>query len=312
MKDIADIRNELLRAEGRAGWRVALEDIAEERGYFDRLDDEHAALFAEAGPVLLVTFEDEPAAYDRPRRAPLGWDLADARGWSSLVLIARAPRWFRAAAVYEYFDRLVDDAFFEEFDRVIFFGAGPGGYAASAYSVAAPGAVVLTLAPQSSLTPARAGWDHRFPAARRLDFTSRYGYAPEMIEAAARAFVVHDPEIVEDAAHATLFADHGAQIVRARHFGPKLGAILEQTGALAEMLDTVARPDPSLTAFYRALRARRNSWHWLRRLLADLEAADNPLRVATLCRALLANGHKAPRLRRALARAEEALGETTD
>ena len=41
-------------------------------------------------------------------------------------------------AVYGFFDQILDDGFFDEFDTIIFYGAGPCGYAATAYSVAAP------------------------------------------------------------------------------------------------------------------------------------------------------------------------------
>ena len=47
--------------------------------------------------------------------------------------------WFRDNRVYGYFDRLIADGFFEDFDTVIFYGAGSCGYAAAAFSVAAPG-----------------------------------------------------------------------------------------------------------------------------------------------------------------------------
>ena len=117
---------------------------------------------------------------------PLGAEHRAAGGWSHLCLIAEGDTWFRDPAVYAYFDRLVDDAFFEDFDHVLFYGAGMAGYAACAYSVAAPGAQVLALNPRATLDPAAGRWDDRDRAARRLDFTSRYGYAPDMLEGAAQ------------------------------------------------------------------------------------------------------------------------------
>ncbi|GKY88579.1 hypothetical protein [Sinisalibacter aestuarii] len=284
MKDTSDFLLELAEAGDLGSWRIALEDIAEERGYYDALGAEHAALFAEGGEVLLVSFEEEAAARARANHAPLGWTLAQARGWSSLVLLSRGQTWFRDPHVYAYFDRLVDDGFFDEFTSVIFLGAGDGGYAAAAFSVAAPGATLIALAPQATLSPERAGWDKRFPEARRLDFTSRYGYAAAMAEAALHAFVIHDPAIAEDAMHAQLFESRGIQPVRARHFGASLAAVLEQTGALGAMLDAAAAGRLDSAAIYRALRARRDSVAWLRNLLADVSAGGDPHKVVRLCR----------------------------
>lgn len=307
MKDIADDLAELAGADDAASWRVALEDIAEERGYFDALGRDHAALFTEAGPVLLVSFEAEPNVRARNGRAPLGWALARPASWSSLVLISRGPSWFRDPEIYSYFDRLVDDGFFDEFDRVIFTGAGPCGYAAAAFSVAAPGATVIALGPQATLTPARAGWDKRFPEARRLDFTSRYGYAPEMCEAAAAAFVLFDPAEREDAMHAALFAAGGATPLPARHFGAELAELLARSGALGEIVTAAAEDQLDAAAVYRALRARRAQSPWLRRLLAAAESRGGPGLVRRLCTHVLAHGRRAPRFRQALERAEREL-----
>ncbi len=201
----------------------------------------------------------------------------------------------------------MDDGFFDEFDRVIFLGAGPCGYAAAAYSVTAPGATVIALAPQATLTPERAGWDTRFAEARRLDFTSRYGYAPEMCEAAAQAFVLYDPAEAEDAMHGALFAAAGATPVRTRHTGPALADLLEASGALGRIVAAAAEGRLDAPALARALRARRDHLPWLRRLLSELEARGQPARVKRLCSHVLARGRRAPRFRRALDAAERHL-----
>ena len=40
---------------------------------------------------------------------------------------------------------------------------------------------------------------------RRADFSSRYGYAPDMLDAAEQAYVIYDPCERLDAAHAAMF-----------------------------------------------------------------------------------------------------------
>lgn len=310
MKDFSDDLAELAGAADAAAWRATIEDIAEERGYFDSLGIDHAALFSEAGPILLVSFECEPDVRARHGHAPLGWHLAQPQGWSSLVLMSKERSWFRTPEVFGFFDRLVDDGFFDDFERVIFLGAGPCGYAAAAYSVAAPGATVVALAPQATMTPARAGWDTRFPKARRLDFTSRYGYAPDMCDAAAATYVIYDPAEPEDAMHATLFALRGAETIRLRRVGPHLTAVVEGSGALAQIVSAAADGGLTVTAARRALRARRDYAPWLRRLLASARERGDPTMVKHLCTFLLENGTRGPRFRRALEQAERELAES--
>ncbi|MFN6978284.1 MAG: phosphoadenosine phosphosulfate reductase, partial [Gemmobacter sp.] len=182
-------------ATDRASWLACLDAIAEDAGYLEALGPRHWAFFHDDSPTLLVTFETVDAIRGgSPGQMPLGWDIARANGWSHLCLIADGATWWRDRRVWGFFDRLVDDAFFEDFDRVCFYGAGAGGYAAAAYSVAAPGATVLALRPRATLDPGVAGWDPRDRTARRLDFTSRYGFAPDMTEGAGKVFVLADPD----------------------------------------------------------------------------------------------------------------------
>lgn len=309
MRDVSDDVTALAGAETDADWDAALEDIAERRGYYDPLGADHLALFTDAGPELLVTFEEAATIRARPGQSPLGWTLCPDRDWSRLVLVARRQSWFRDPEVYRYFDRLADDGFFDEFDRVVVHGAGHCGYAAAAFSVAAPGATLVLTAPQATLTPALAGWDRRFSGSRRLDFTSRYGYAPDMTEAAARAFLIHDPAIAEDAMHAALFHLAGAEVIRARHHGARLADNLEASGALAKIVTTAMVGRLDRLALARALRARRDLQPYLRGLLDRLEAADRPALIAALCRNVVAR-KRAPRFRQALRRAEAALART--
>ncbi|MDD8022965.1 MAG: phosphoadenosine phosphosulfate reductase, partial [Paracoccaceae bacterium] len=144
-------------------WQRQLEALGDETGYYERLGWSHGAFFADEGPVLLVSFEARGGIRARSDdQMPLGYSVAQAGGWSSLTLICDHDTWFRDPAVYAYFDRLVDEAFFEDFDRVIFYGTGPAGYAAAAFSVTAPGATVIAIQPQATLDPRLSGWDDRF------------------------------------------------------------------------------------------------------------------------------------------------------
>ncbi|MCR8726811.1 phosphoadenosine phosphosulfate reductase [Frigidibacter sp. ROC022] len=268
-----------------SAWLEALDAIAEERGYFEPVGPDHAACFTDEGPVLLVTFETMTAARARPDQLPQGFSLADARGWSQLTILARDETWFRDRRVYGYFDRLVDDGFFEDFDRVIFYGAGMCGYAACAFSVAAPGATVLAVQPYATLDPLRAGWDRRHRDKRRLNFTDRYGFAPHMIEAADRAFLFYDPQVDADAIHASFFTCPNTSLVRMPMLGDNIASDLVRMQVLDTLLDEAAeglRP----AAIHRALRARKRYLPYLRNLIGRLRDSGQWMRLAKVTRLL--------------------------
>lgn len=290
-----------------ADWLTILDEIGTETGYFERLGADHSALLNRQGGVLLVTFETLGALRaDDPGQMPLGYRIAAPHGWSSLSIVASQMRWFRDPAIWDHFDRLIDDGFFDEFDRVVFYGAGMGGYAAAAYSVAAPGATVLALSPQATLDTAIADWDRRFPRARRLDFRNRFGNAAEMVEGCARLYLIHDPLVIEDAMHAALFRGPQTTVLRAPLLGSDPQGELSRMGILRPLLDAACTGTLSAHRFHRLWRARRDHLRYLGRLAKRVEARERPALSVRMLRAALEHADH-PRLRAALAEAETAL-----
>lgn len=287
-----------------ADWLSIMDEIGSESGYFEPLGARHSAFFSDMGPVLLVSFESLGAVRGAGGgQMPLGYQIAAPRGWSSLTILAHEDSWFRDASVFGFFDRLIDDAFFEDFDRVVFYGAGMGGYGAAAFSVAAPGCTVLALAPQATLDPESAEWDRRFLKARRLTFSDRFGFAPDMVEGCAQAFLVYDPIQQVDAVHAALF--RGPQVVklRARHIGRDPQAELARLNVLRPLIDSACAGTLTAHRFYHLWRARRESAPYLGRMIGRLQAMNQPARWLKALQ--LANERvDHPRLKAALAEAE--------
>ncbi|TCP63211.1 hypothetical protein EV663_101479 [Rhodovulum bhavnagarense] len=289
-------------------WYDCLADLPQ-GATLEPLGPDYAAIHVADDAILLVTFERARQIRDtRPRPVPLAETLAEAAGWSRLTLVAANETWFRDPAVYAYFDRLVDEGFFDEYDRVIFYGAGMCGYAAAAFSVTAPGSTVIALAPQATLDPERAGWDGRYRTARRLDFTSRYGYGPAMAEAADHVYVIHDPSETLDAMHSALFDGTNVTRLRAPLTGPAIEAQLMEMGVLPELIDAAGEGQLTPMVFYRLFRARRCHMPYLRALSARLEADGQTWRAALVCRHTVREKN-APRFRRRLTRLEEALSQ---
>lgn len=293
-------------AGDRASWIARMEEICEDEGHFEALGARHFAFFADEGTTLLVSFETLADIRAEPRQMPKGMAMAERHGWSHLCLIAEGETWYRDPAVYRYFDRLVDDAFFEDFDRVVFYGAGMGGYAACAFSVCAPEATVLAVQPRATLDPRVTGWDRRHLAQRRLCFTDRYGYAPDMTEGAGQVFVLCDPRQREDAMHAALFTRPYVRQLRTEFLGDRVESALVALGILPELIDAAGEGRLTPSLFHWLWRRRRVYGPWLKAILAEAEQTGHPAREAMICRSVTGRV-AAPRFRRRLAELEARL-----
>ncbi len=290
-------------------WCDKTQALAEADGFGEMLGEKHAAVFIEKKPVLLVSFESFARLRANSDDAhPLGWQLMDALGWSHLSIVSNGDTWFRDRRVIGFFDRLIDDGFFEDFEQVIFYGAGPCGYAAAAYSVAAPGSKVLVLQPQATLDPRVTEWDERFLHMRRTDFTDRFGYAPDMLDAADHAWVVYDPNEDLDAMHAALFTRPNVTKVRVRFMGSKLETSLLRVGLLLRMLAQISAGKLHGRNLSRLLRHRRDEAAFQFNLLQHLEEKERHWLVAILCREVLKRRPAKP-FHKALVRAESALAK---
>lgn len=281
-------------------WTRRVMERAAAEGAADKLGRNHFATFIPNGSTLLVSFETVQGMRSLTESAqPLGWHLSHRQGWSHLLLACDGDTWFRAPEVYAYFDQLIDEDFFDDFDKVVFYGAGPCGYAAAAFSVAAPGSTVVAIQPQATLDPRVTEWDERFTHMRRTDFTDRFGYAPDMIDGAERCYIVYDPAERLDAVHAALFTRPNVTKFRMPYMGEALQSHLLFMKRLFPLIQAAA--EGKLTDHYFAglYRARRSHLPYLRRLLNHLDAADRPGLTEVLCRHVTAR-FTAPRFSRRL------------
>jgi hypothetical protein len=307
MPELVPADDKVATAPDRESWLVAMDRDGEDAGYFQRAGQKHWAYFADEAPTLLVGFETLEGARARIGQRPLLHSIARRHGWSQLTMIAEGPTFWRDPGVWAYFDRLVDDAFFEDFDRVLFYGAATAAYAAAAFSVAAPGARVLLLSPRATMAPDMAGWDNRDRAARRYDFTSRYGYAPDMIEGARHVHLLYDPLEQLDAMHAALYrSPHVARLPLPRA-GAGVEGMLQRIGVLDKLIASAA--DGSLTGaqVYKAWRNRRDDIPYLKATLAQAAQGKHPARELKVCRSVTAR-LRVPRFARRLEELENRKG----
>lgn len=289
-----------LPPDTRTTWLTLMDRIGEDAGYFLSLGAQHWAFFVDETPTLLVTFEQAEDIMSRPGQMPLGHDIAKENGWSHLCLIADGDTFYRDARVYGFFDRLVDDAFFEDFDSVLFMGSGVQGYAAAAFAVAAPGACVIAMSPRATLDPEISGWDKRAIRARKLDFTSRYGYAPDMIDGAKHVFILYDPEVTEDSMHAALFQGDHVTHLRCPRLGGRLDAAFAQMQIVVPLAQSAMSGTLTRKSFARLWRGRRNFGPYLRVLLTQAQVAGRTGLEKMICQNVTARLN-APRFRKRLA-----------
>ncbi len=282
-----------LSNHSRDQWFAEMEEVGEEHGYLERLGDNHTALFVDVGPKLLVTFEQMGVIRNRKGSLPRGFAYAMDQGWSVLCLIAEGPTWFRNERVYRYIDRLTDEGFFEDFEETLFYGNHDCGYAAAAFSVASPGARLLAVRPAASLDPAVSRWDRRYVEQRRLDFNSRYGYAPDMIEAAQNAYVAVDPTATADSMHAALFRRPNSTQLNCTYAGPRIEALWDTMGIMPQVMASAMSGRLTPARFGQLWRARRDNGPYLRTLLKRLDRAERPDLALRLCRHGMGGQHEA-------------------
>ena len=295
-------------ATNRDGWLEIMGLIGQDSGFFQALGTRHWAAFHDQGPQLLVTFDTMEGARARKGQMPHLWDLASEMGWSYLCVIADGETWFRDPAVFAFFDRQVDDCFFDEYDQVLFYGAGMAGYAACAYSVASPGAQVLAVSPRATLSPARVPWERRNPDTKRMDFTSRYGHAPDMVQGAAAVWLLVDPGFAPDAIQAAMF--HGPHVTRLNLglMSERVETALQDLDVLPLLLEAAMKGKMRAGVFYRHWRARRKYGPYLKLLLTKADLAQRE----TLSYAIASNvarRTRAPRFLRRLAEMDAARAE---
>lgn len=312
MEDHAQTFETPLGDLAKGPWVTRIAEIANEHGYFKALGRKHFAAFVQKSDTLLVTFETVQGIRGlRENALPLGWDMVASMGWSHLCLVSDGDTWFRDGKVYGHFDALIDDGFFDDFSQVIFYGAGPCGYAASAFSVASPGARVVAIQPQATLDPRVTEWDDRFTDHRRVSFTNRYGYAPDMLDAADAAFVFYDSNDPLDAMHAALFTRPNVSKFRMRFMGAALQSQMMDMNILFQVISKANAGKLDTESFAKMYRARRDNRGYLRTLMAVTDRDERFALTRMICKNVTSRT-KAPRFARRLAELDAPLNDAHD
>jgi pimeloyl-ACP methyl ester carboxylesterase len=270
-------------------WEEKFAAIARDGGFFEELSDEHKALFIEQDRTLVISFENlDDARQDMANRLPWGMDFLTSHGWSAIGIMAHGHTWYRDPALIAFFDRLKDEKFFDRFDRVIFYGVSMGGYAATAYAACCPGADVIVVNPQATLSRAvTLGWETRFKPAWGRDFEGPYGYGPDGVREARKVWLFYDPTIPADAIHATLYTGDNIDKIRCRNMGHGMLTTWRQMGVLSKIITACIEGTATRIDIYKLLTARKTTPFYQKRMLEHLAKRKRPFLTSLYCRAVL-------------------------
>ena len=268
-------------------WSAIAHELADAGGFFTDCG-EHSFLYVPRGDTLVVTFDNlDIAMTKREDRKPWGFDFVEAQNWSMLGVMANGWTWFRDDAVTAEFNRLRDNGFFDQFSRVVFYGASMGGYAAAAYSAAAPGSTVFAISPQSTLDKALVPWEARYKKAWNLDFSGQYGDAAVTSQQAEKVHLMFDPYVAPDAAHAARFTGSNVTRWRCSLLGHRLGSSLSQMGILQGIARKSISGELDNRTFYQLLRKRRDFPRYQRELANLALERNRPDLAARVCKFVL-------------------------
>lgn len=294
--------------ETRTAWRDRLTEIGAREGFFESLGDEHSALFVKRGKTLVVTFDNLDHVYERgENRMPWGFDYTQSRGWSVLGMMAHDWTWYRDDAVFDFFDRLKNEKFFDQFERVVFYGASMGAYAACVFSSAAPGATVVAISPQATLDREIAPWETRYKKAWRRNFRNRYGYAPAMVLDAEQVYIFNDSTAPLDSMHAALFQKGNLTKLKCRFMGHRIASLWANMGVLKPVIEGCIEGTLTKHGFYQLMRQRHELPRYQREMLTRLVQQNRHALTVRYCKAILAK-RRAPVFRKEMNKALQILG----
>lgn len=255
-------------AEADEGWNEIATRLAGADGFFRAGPEGHSFLYMPRSMnTLVVTFDNLDIAMNkRDDRRPWGYSFIEQQGWSMLGVLAGGWTWYRSAWVPDQFDDLRDSGFFQQFNRVVFYGASMGAYAACAFSPAAPGADVVAISPQSTLDKSVVPWETRYKTVWDRDFSGPYGDAARVSGQARRVYILYDPYEPLDAGHVARFTHDNVQRLRAPLLGHRLGSSLNQMGILSPIILGALSGELTEQDYYQLLRQRKSFPRYQREL----------------------------------------------
>lgn len=212
---------------------------------------------------LVVTFDNLAASREEEKRMPWGYDAIMGQGWGCLGVMTKKKSFFQCPGLHDDLERIKAEGLFEEYDGVSFYGASAGGFAAAAFAGLSPGATVVAMSPQSSLSNKHAPFETRYSHARQSegwnDTPDRaYRDAVSGIRTAGKAYLIYDPMEPIDRQHIARLRGSNTIELRAANFTHKLPPMFRRMGTLKTLAVETMKGEMTESAFYKLIRGRKD------------------------------------------------------
>ena len=208
---------------------------------------------------LLVTFDNlSNVNDDKVTREPWAYKYAQDAGLSHLGIMAHVSDWYRDEILQKRMQGLVDQGFFDDYERVVFAGVSMGGYAALAFSSLVKGSHVVSINPQTTLNPELVPWETRYENGRRQDWTLPLGDVAKLTGKSGRVNIFYDPYHELDQKHIDRLKGANLRIFKCWFSHHKTAVFLRKIDALKTVMNHAIFDELTEADFYRLYRARRN------------------------------------------------------
>ncbi|SHI59179.1 Glycosyl transferase family 2 [Shimia gijangensis] len=260
-KSISELRN--------PHWIDELRPGVVGRGFIEK-QLRHTLMFVER-PVnrLLVTFDNLSNVGDTSiAREPWAFKFARDINVSHLGIMANVGDWYRDPDLIDRMQTLVDDGFFDGYDRVIFAGVSMGGFAAITFGSLVKSAHVVAINPQSTLDTNLVPWETRYSKGRRQDWTLPRSDAASDTSDLERLNIFYDPYHELDSKHVARFSGDNIRVFNCRYSNHKTAVFLRKIDALKPIMKHAVFDELTKTEFYNLYRERQKL-PWFRGALAS-------------------------------------------
>lgn len=268
---------------------VDLADVLEADTFL--LTGEHGNIwYQHRSSTLFVTFDNLATLDDPYPRRPWMYERVEMLDYSILGVQTFRKDWFRQPTSSAQITALVEQGFFDQFERVVFIGASMGAFAALNFAPLVHGAWVLVFSPQSTMNQTIAPFEKRFKYAVRR---SNWDSMPFLDAAAAVPYIpkiamFYDPLETEDKKHATRLSGPNVQHLAIPNATHQAIRLVVKCDALPQMMREFAETGKLGSEFYGNMRARKDIRSWRRAMVENLEKREHPKLLLKACRYMLA------------------------
>ncbi len=238
-------------------------------GLFVDLSNHVVALVPQGSRKLVVTFDNLASRRITEDCMPWGYDVLSRAGWDVMGVLSKRPNWFRCADLKDTFDVLKAEGVFSRYDQVAFYGASMGAFGALAFAPVSPGCTIVAMAPQSTLNRKLAPFETRYRFGRSLgDWDDpRYRDGAEGMAEAQQVYVMYDPLVPLDDAHARRLTGQHVTHIRLHGTGHKIPPALQKMKILKPVALDALEGRLTPPQFRKLFRARHGSIPWVISLL---------------------------------------------